>query len=58
MLNCSARLAMSTGVLKAMPGKLDIKSQSPSMLFIKNSFEARRIIYEGHPIKNETFFIV
>ena len=30
MLNRSASLAMSTSVLKALPGKLDIKRHSPS----------------------------
>ena len=34
MLNCSASLAMSTCVLKALPGKLDIKRYSPSILSI------------------------
>ena len=34
MLNCSASLAMSTSVLKAFPGKLDIKRHSPSILYI------------------------
>ena len=34
MLNRSASLAMSTGVLKALPGKLDIKRHSPSILYI------------------------
>ena len=34
MLNCSASLAMSTGILKALPGKLDIKRHSPSILNI------------------------
>ena len=34
MLNRSASLAMSTGVLKALPGKLDIKRHSPSILFV------------------------
>ena len=32
MLNLLASLAMSTSVLKALPGKLDIKRLSPSML--------------------------
>ena len=32
MLNRSASLAMSTCVLKALPGKLDIKRHSPSIL--------------------------
>ena len=34
MLNRSASLAMSTSVLKALPGKLDIKGHSPSILYI------------------------
>ena len=34
MLNRSASLAMSTNVLKALPGKLDIKRHSPSILYI------------------------
>ena len=33
MLNRSANLAMSTSVLKALPGKLDIKRHSPSILY-------------------------
>ena len=35
MLNRSASLAMSTSVLKALPGKLDIKRHSPSILFLR-----------------------
>ena len=34
MLNRSACLAMSTSVLKALPGKLDIKRHSPSNLYL------------------------
>ena len=33
MLNRLASLAMSTRVLKALPGKLDIKRHSPSILY-------------------------
>ena len=33
MLNRSASLAMSTSLLKALPGKLDIKRHSPSILY-------------------------
>ena len=40
MLNCSASLAMSTCVLKALPGKLDIKRYSPSILYIFASDKA------------------
>ena len=34
MLNRSASLAMSKCVLKALPGKLDIKRHSPSILYV------------------------
>ena len=34
MLNRSASLAMSTSILKAFPGKLDIKRHSPSILSV------------------------
>ena len=34
MLNRLASLAMSTCVLKALPGKLDIKRHSPSILYV------------------------
>ena len=34
MLNCSACLAMSTSVLEALPGNLDIKRHSPSILYV------------------------
>ena len=35
MLNHSASLAMSTSVLEALPGKLDFKRQSPSILYLQ-----------------------
>ena len=34
MLNRSASLAMSTSVLKALPGKLDVKRHSPGILYL------------------------
>ena len=34
MLNRSASLTMSTSVLNALPGKLDIKRHSPSIRFL------------------------
>ena len=37
MLNRSASLAMSTSVLKALPGKLDIKRHSPIILYLSDS---------------------
>ena len=39
MLNCSASLAMSTSILKALPGKLDIKRHSPSILYFADNSE-------------------
>ena len=39
MLNRSTRLAMSTSVLKALPGKFDIKRHSPSSLHIYDTNE-------------------
>ena len=36
MLNCSASLGMSTSVLKALPGKLNIKRHSSSILFVSH----------------------
>ena len=38
MLNRSASLAMSTSVLKGLPGKLDIKRNSPSILYFYSHF--------------------
>ena len=38
MLNRLASLAMSTSLLKTLPGKLDIKRHSPSILFISFQF--------------------
>ena len=43
MLNRSASLAMSTSVLKALLGKLDIKRHSPSILYIFNFLEILRV---------------
>ena len=36
MLNRPASLAMSLSVLKALPGKLDIKRHSPCILYLLN----------------------
>ena len=36
MLNRSASLAMSTSIIKALPGKLDIKRHSPSILYLSD----------------------
>ena len=40
MLNRSASLAMSTRVLKALPGKLDIERHSPSILYLLSQGQA------------------
>ena len=37
MFNRSAGLSMSTSVLKALPGKLDIKRHSPIILFLSTA---------------------
>ena len=38
MLNRSASLAMSTYVVKALPGKLDIKRHSPGILYVLGGY--------------------
>ena len=37
MLNHLASLGMSTSILKALPGKLDIKRHSPGILYIAHA---------------------
>ena len=44
MLNRSASLAMSTCVLKALPGKLDIKRLSPSILYLCSKSQYLRCV--------------
>ena len=51
MLNRSASLAMSTSVLKALPGKLDIKRHSPSILYISASLAMSTSILKALPGK-------
>ena len=46
MLNRSASLAMSTSVLKALPGKLDIKRHSPSILYKEGTDDFKNVEYE------------
>ena len=46
MLNRSASLAMSTSVLKAEPGKLDIKRHSPSILYVVQLAARKKSIIE------------
>ena len=43
MLNRSASLAMSTSVLKALPGKLDIKRYSPSILYLSEHSDKNHV---------------
>ena len=45
MLNHSASLAMSTSVLKALPGKLDIKRHSPSIPYLSFLYSKRPKIH-------------
>ena len=48
MLNRLASLTMSTCVLKALPGKLDIKRHSPSILYIfSQSFCSTLLLFTG-----------
>ena len=53
MLNRSASLAMSTSVLKALPGKLDIKRHSPSILYLsehhRKCYRLMKYIINGEP---------
>ena len=53
MLNRSASLTMSTCVLKAMPGKLDIKRHSPSncILYISASLAISTSFLKAWPGK-------
>ena len=49
MLNRSASLAMSTCVLKALPGKLDIKRHSPSILYVSASLAMSTCVLKALP---------
>ena len=51
MLNCSASLSMSTSVLEALPGKLDIKRHSPSILYISASLAMSTSVLKALPGK-------
>ena len=51
MLNRSASLTMSTRVLKALPGKLDIKRHSPSILYISASLTMSTRVLKALPGK-------
>ena len=66
MLNRLASLAMSTNVLKALPGKLDIKRHSPSILYLcaqctiyddygRSAFFAAMLMFAIFSEREETF---
>ena len=55
MLNRSASLAMSTSVLKALPGKLDIKRHSPSILYL--SAHTGSLVYQCNHLQNYKYWI-
>ena len=50
MLNRSASLAMSTSVLKALPGKLDINRHSPRILYANSIGKTGTTIASKHAI--------
>ena len=52
MLNHLASLVMSTRVLKALPGKLDIKRHSPSILYILLFLQAGTSVIISSPVTN------
>ena len=54
MLSRSASLAMSTSILKALPGNLDIKRHSPSIIYLS----AERYVVGVHKSHlNETSYL-
>ena len=63
MLNRSVSLAMSTSVLKALPGKLDIKRHSPSILYLYAHWIYRlharilKVLSEGCLVMVERLFL-
>ena len=52
MLNRSASLVMSTSILKALPGKLDIKRHSPSIFYV----HVPEKVISGHVMKDLSLF--
>ena len=57
MLNRSASLAMSICVLKALPGKRDIKRHSPSILYIPVSQKFHKM-YNDDYVEGEYKFLM
>ena len=51
MLNRLASLTMSTSVLKALTGKLDIKRHSPSILYLYGHFKEALTHDSTYPYK-------
>ena len=49
MLNRPASLAMSTNVLKGLPGKLDIKRHSPSILYLPIFVYPASVVFGNRP---------
>ena len=57
MLNRSASLAMSTSVLKALPGKLDIKRHSSNILYVfPIKYFSGRARLSAEPLKHRQQF--
>ena len=57
MLNRAASLAMSTSVLKALAGKLDIKRRSPSILYNSMGEGEKYDFYVHSDIKEKVVII-
>ena len=57
MLNRSASLAMSTSVLKALPGKLDIKRHSPSILYFSKTIFVFKQVLESFKIMDYSLLV-
>ena len=57
MLNRSASLAMSTSVLKALPGKLDIKRHSPSILYMSTEIVSITVLLYDFSTMNGNFVV-
>ena len=55
MLNRSASLAMPTSILESLPGKLDIKIGSPSMLYILMLILFKHLILSFFDVINVSF---
>ena len=54
LMNRSASLVISTSILKALPGKLDIKIHSPSILYVSESLVMSTSVLKALPGKQKT----